>query len=200
MARKEGKTAEKDSSSAGTKGGSQNKESGGNIPAAKKADASARTPAGGAIKGATLNDIPEIPHIKPKILKEIIAKLEEMQAESLRVVNSQRDPENRPWEDTVDVGDDLDQASNERDREFSLIMHQRHLRRLQQIEDAYDRIKDGSYGLCEGTDEPINPKRLLIMPLARYSLEYQEHQEKIMGRSVAEEGYSLDDGDFGGEE
>ncbi len=68
-------------------------------------------------------------------------------------------------------------------------MHQRHLRRLQQIDEAFERIEDGTYGLCEGTDEPINPKRLLIMPLARYSLEYQQQQEKMLGRAGAEEGW-----------
>ncbi|NIP72925.1 MAG: RNA polymerase-binding protein DksA, partial [Gammaproteobacteria bacterium] len=57
----------------------------------------------------------------------------------------------RPREESSDVGDDLDQASNERDREFNLIMHQRHLRRLQQIDEAFERIEDGTYGLCEGT-------------------------------------------------
>ena len=62
-------------------------------------------------------------------------------------------------------------------------MHQRHLRRLNQVNDAFNRLQEGTYGFCEGTEEPINPKRLTIMPLARYSLEYQEQQEKMLGRS-----------------
>ena len=125
-----------------------------------------------------------LPHIEVKILGEIIEKLEEMRRESSDIVNNHMRKDLERREDSNDVGDDLDQASNERDREFNLIMHQRHLRRLQQINDAFERIEEGSYGLCEGTDEPINPRRLLIMPLARYSLEYQEQQEKMLGRMV----------------
>ncbi|HEX9844055.1 MAG TPA: TraR/DksA C4-type zinc finger protein [bacterium] len=112
-----------------------------------------------------------------------------MRDESQAIVNQNMQSDLKPREESSDVGDDLDQASNERDREFNLIMHQRHLRRLQQIQEAFERIEEGSYGLCEGTDEPINPRRLLIMPLARYSLEYQEQQEKMMGRGAGGEGF-----------
>jgi len=123
----------------------------------------------------------------PKVMSVISAKLNEMREESLRAVSASRETDRKPWEETADVGDDLDQASSEREREFNLIMHQRHLRRLQQINDAFERIKDGTYGYCEGTEEPINPKRLMIMPLARYSLEYQEQQEKMLGRGMEDE-------------
>lgn len=125
-----------------------------------------------------------LPHLEVKLLDQIIGKLEEMRSESSEIVNNHMRSDLQPREESSDVGDDLDQASNERDREFNLIMHQRHLRRLHQIEEAFERMEDGSYGLCEGTDEPINPRRLLIMPLARYSLEYQEQQEKMLGRDM----------------
>lgn len=141
-----------------------------------------------------------LPHIEEKILRQIIAKLEEMRDESQKVINTHMQTDLQPREEASDVGDDLDQASNERDREFNLIMHQRHLRRLQQVDEAFGRIEDGMYGLCEGTEEPINPKRLLIMPLARYSLEYQEQQEKMLGRAYngatvfdSDESFSTDD-------
>jgi DnaK suppressor protein len=138
-------------------------------------------------------------HIDDATLTKILSKLEEMQSESRAVVNQHVATDLSSKEQAADVGDDLDQAVNERDREFNLIMHQRHLRRLQQIQDALVRIEDGSYGICEGTDEPINPRRLVIMPLARYSLEYQEQQEKMLGRSPedtyapAEDAFSVEE-------
>ncbi len=125
----------------------------------------------------------KMPHIDDATLAKIVAKLEEMRAESQAVVSQQVATDLSTKEQVGDVGDDLDQAVTERDREFNLIMHQRHLRRLQQVQDALQRIGEGNYGFCEGTDEPINPRRLVIMPLARYSLEYQEQQEKMLGRS-----------------
>lgn len=125
----------------------------------------------------------KMPHIDDATLAKIVAKLEEMRAESAAVVSQHVATDLSAKEQVGDVGDDLDQAVTERDREFNLIMHQRHLRRLQQVQDALQRIEEGTYGYCEGTDEPINPRRLVIMPLARYSLEYQEQQEKMLGRS-----------------
>jgi len=142
----------------------------------------------------------KLEHIDERTLKKIVSKLEEMREESLNIVNQNMQSDLKPREEASDVGDDLDQASNERDREFNLIMHQRHLRRLQQVEDAFERIEDGSYGLCEGTDEPINPKRLLIMPLARFSLEFQEQQEKTLGRTADSASYTEGDDSFSAED
>jgi DnaK suppressor protein len=122
-------------------------------------------------------------HIDDATLAKVITKLDEMRIESQDVVRSHVTNDLDQHKGVSDVGDDLDQAVTERDREFDLIMHQRHLRRLQQVTDAFQRLQEGTYGFCEGTEEPINPKRLLIMPLARYSLEYQEQQEKMLGRS-----------------
>ncbi len=135
-------------------------------------------------------------HIDDRTLGKIVAKLEEMREESQNIVNAHMQSDLQPREDSSDVGDDLDQASNERAREFDLIMHQRHLQRLQQIEGAFLRMDDGTYGLCEGTDEPIHSKRLLIMPLARFSLEYQEQQEKMLGRGMTGGEFSETDDSF----
>lgn len=139
-------------------------------------------------------------HIDDRTLKKIVVKLEEMREESQTIVNAQMQSDLQPREESSDVGDDLDQASNERAREFDLIMHQRHLHRLQQIEGAFLRMDDGTFGLCEGTDEPIHTKRLLIMPLARFSLEYQEQQEKTLGRGMTGGEFSETDESFSAED
>jgi len=207
---KAGKTAKKPAAKAGKAAGKAPAKAAKRTPAAKKAAAKAvRPPKGKAAAKAPAKAAPRasarpaqaqelrpaprpsagLDHIDRKTLTQIIAKLEEMRDESQAIVNQNMQSDLKPREESSDVGDDLDQASNERDREFNLIMHQRHLRRLQQIQEAFERIEEGSYGLCEGTDEPINPKRLLIMPLARYSLEYQEQQEKMMGRGAGGEGF-----------
>ncbi|MCH8888697.1 MAG: TraR/DksA family transcriptional regulator [SAR324 cluster bacterium] len=151
-------------------------------------------------EGKTSNRAYRLEHIDDRILAKIIAKLEEMREESQHIVNTHVQSDLMPREESLDVGDDLDQASNERDREFNLIMHQRHLRRLHQIEEAFNRMDDGSYGLCEGTDETINPKRLLIMPLTKYSIEYQELQEKTLGRISLEGSFLETDESFGSDE
>lgn len=134
-------------------------------------------------KGKAAKKPASLPHLDDKMLRQIIAKLDGLREDSMRVVNMHMHEDMKQREESVDVGDDMDQASSERDREFSLIIHQRHLRRLKQVDEAFERIEDGTYGLCEGTEEPIDSKRLLIMPLARFSIEYQQQQEKMLGRS-----------------
>ena len=56
-----------------------------------------------------------------------------------------------------------------RDRERKLI---------NKIDSAIKRIKDGSYGYCDETGEPIGLKRLEARPVATLSLEAQEMHEK----------------------
>ena len=43
---------------------------------------------------------------------------------------------------------------------------------------ALRRIKDGTYGYCEESGEPIGLKRLMARPIATLSIEAQEKHEK----------------------
>ena len=47
------------------------------------------------------------------------------------------------------------------------------------IDQALNRIEDGSYGYCEDTGEPIGIKRLEARPIATLSIEAQERHEKM---------------------
>ena len=67
-----------------------------------------------------------------------------------------------------------DRAREERDRSASLAMTRMDRERLDEIEAALTRIEDGSYGICEETDEPIPFGRLRAQPTARYTVEAQE--------------------------
>jgi DnaK suppressor protein len=49
---------------------------------------------------------------------------------------------------------------------------------LQEIEAAIRRIENGTYGICEITNEPISPERLDSIPYTRYSLEGQRQLEE----------------------
>jgi DnaK suppressor protein len=46
------------------------------------------------------------------------------------------------------------------------------------IDDALEAIEDGDYGLCEECDEPINEKRLRLMPFARFCVRCQSELER----------------------
>ena len=50
---------------------------------------------------------------------------------------------------------------------------------ITKIDEALDRIEDGSYGYCEETGEPIGIERLEARPVATLSIEAQERHERM---------------------
>jgi DnaK suppressor protein len=53
---------------------------------------------------------------------------------------------------------------------------------LGEIDDALNRIANGTYGICEGTGKPITKARLEAQPWARYSIEYARMLEQGLVR------------------
>lgn len=49
---------------------------------------------------------------------------------------------------------------------------------LFEIDAALDRIQDGTYGVCESTGNPIDPKRLEAIPWTRFAAEVERELEK----------------------
>ena len=78
---------------------------------------------------------------------------------------------------TVDI-DLNDRASSETDRAIELRTHDRARKLLAKINNALQKIEDGSYGYCEVTGEPISLKRLEARPIATLSIEAQEQHER----------------------
>jgi len=75
--------------------------------------------------------------------------------------------------------DMADRASLETDHQLELRTRDRERKLINKIDEALDRIKDGSYGYCEETDEPIGLRRLIARPIATLSLEAQERHERL---------------------
>ena len=89
-----------------------------------------------------------------------------------------------------DIGDILDSVSEERTRELDMILTDREKKKLNQIDDAIDRIDEGTYGMCEECGVKIPKGRLKVMPFAKYCVECQEkieREEKYL-REESEEG------------
>lgn len=77
-----------------------------------------------------------------------------------------------------DIGDLVDQALDERDREFSLLLTDREKGKLLAVDEALEKLDDGTYGICEECREPITPGRLSALPLAKFCLNCQSRLEK----------------------
>ena len=81
-------------------------------------------------------------------------------------------------EDTRNIPDIADRASEETDRALELRTRDRQRKVVAKIDAALRRIEEGTYGYCEETGEPISLKRLDARPIATLSLEAQERHER----------------------
>jgi RNA polymerase-binding transcription factor DksA len=64
------------------------------------------------------------------------------------------------------------------DRDVALSMVASEQEALEEVEDAIDRIFDGTYGICQETKKPIKKTRLKVVPFTRFSLEGQTQYEQ----------------------
>ena len=81
-------------------------------------------------------------------------------------------------EETRNIPDVADRASEETDRALELRTRDRQRKLISKIDSALRRIDDGSYGYCEESGEPISLKRLDARPIATLSVEAQERHER----------------------
>lgn len=79
-------------------------------------------------------------------------------------------------------GDEADQTVRVLAEAETLQMHERMRSQLLEIEYALSRIENGSYGVCEETEEPIEPERLRAIPWTRLSIEGAEIRESLNKR------------------
>jgi DnaK suppressor protein len=72
--------------------------------------------------------------------------------------------------------------------EYVYMIGERLRQRLFLIEEALDAIENGDYGICAECEEPINEKRLLLMPFALLCVRCQseiERQARMRGQLAA---------------
>ena len=81
-------------------------------------------------------------------------------------------------DDNVSSADVVDQASSYTDKSEEMRALNRSRKLVEKIDSALRRIKDGTYGYCEETSEPIGLKRLMARPIATLSIEAQEKHER----------------------
>ena len=81
-------------------------------------------------------------------------------------------------DDNISSADMVDQASSYTDKSVEMKALNRSRKLLAKIESALQRMKDGTYGFCVETGEPIGIKRLIARPVATLCIEAQEKHER----------------------
>jgi len=105
----------------------------------------------------------QLEHFKNRLLKWKQNILENRKTENY--------PSTKPDIDFFDV------VANQISRNIEIKEQDRQHKTLRNIEQALQRIEDGTYGYCEQTGEPIGINRLEANLVARFSIEAQTFRE-----------------------
>ena len=77
-----------------------------------------------------------------------------------------------------DTQDIADKASNAYTKEFLYSLSNTDRNILQLVDDALERLKNGTFGVCVECGEKMLPKRLDAVPWARHCISCQVREEK----------------------
>ena len=114
----------------------------------------------------------------PESIKKILIKMREQLLKDINQnLKAERDEFNK------DIGDFYDYADTERGRQLSHLLSGREREKLNAIEEALEKIEEGTYGICEECGKKINRERLKIMPFAKYCVSCQSMIEKTTERT-----------------
>lgn len=84
--------------------------------------------------------------------------------ENLYNRDKESDPDFLTVSDMEEVGNDTERDS------FNYQILERTRKYIQQIDNALERIENGTYGVCEATGKPISRARLEAVPHTRFSI------------------------------
>ena len=103
-------------------------------------------------------------------------KLNEWKSEIIKTNNEAL--YNGSLDDNSVSADIVDQASSYTDKSVEMKAINRQIKLISKIDQALTRIKNGTYGFCAETGEPIGLKRLMARPVAELCIAAQEKHEK----------------------
>ena len=107
--------------------------------------------------------------------KKLLARRDELLKSIARTEEEGRTADDDP---TVDLAD---KAANSYTKEFLFGQTNTERTMLQLVDQALDRIKKNTYGICESCESELQAKRLEAVPWARHCTACQEKQEQGLG-------------------
>lgn len=113
--------------------------------------------------------------------------MEERDIESFRVLLQDRRREllegagktvHRMTDGKENFPEPVDRAALESDRNATLRIRDRERKLITKIDEALERIADGTFGICEECGEAISPDRLRARPVTTLCIECKNEQER----------------------
>jgi DnaK suppressor protein len=80
--------------------------------------------------------------------------------------------------------DPIDRASAESNESLDFRFRERNSNLIRKIQDALERLEDGTFGICDECGMEISEKRLQVRPIAKLCIgckEKEENYEKLFG-------------------
>jgi len=109
-----------------------------------------------------------------RLKKTLLKEREEIVGEVRQIFESSKE---MGQDGIQDIGDE---AANIYNKQVLLSLTESERMRLQEMDEALDRIEAGTYGICEECGEPIGLKRLEVRPVAKYCVPCLSKMEKGM--------------------
>jgi len=117
----------------------------------------------------------DLKHFEERLIEERMKLLKELGYFEDKIFNnSQRDAAGDLSAYSVHMAD---QASDAQEREKAYHMASAEGRLLYHIDEALVRVRDGSYGCCQGCEKTIKKPRLEVVPHARLCIECKKAEE-----------------------
>ncbi len=115
--------------------------------------------------------------------KDLVEKCKRKLLESkMDLLNRAKETEKALRELGDKSGDEADQSAAILSENEVLSNQERIRFQLTEIEIALSKLANGTYGICEETEEQIEPQRLLAIPWTRLSIEGAETREAMNKR------------------
>lgn len=118
--------------------------------------------------------------VSAEVIDEIKQALLAKKANLTRNINSELDEMHTASEGhhLADM-DDLGGDANDEETNYKILEIES--AELDQIDYALERIENGTYGVCEECEKPINPERLRALPFASLCISCKRSQEAAEG-------------------
>jgi len=122
----------------------------------------------------------DLPRKKKDSRRDQVQRLEKALLQARSVILKELSPAGSALTDTLPDAepDILDQSANDLERTLYLLLRERGRNKLRAIDDALERIQEGTFGECEDCGEKIPVGRLEVMPFATTCRDCQTLRER----------------------
>ncbi len=110
--------------------------------------------------------------------RDRLALKQKLEEERRSVVGRLRAHLGEATDDTDNLADEMDLATRHQDQAYLLRLADKERKLLVEIDRALAKFESDTYGICEGTGEPIGLRRLEARPWTRFSIAYKEQLER----------------------